>query len=228
MVPCAATAQSPDTGSCAAARATQRRTWKALDAPRAQPKTTEGDRVRHWPTATLGRWLVEIDGAERAELTMVSPTDVIRHVWNAQCAVTITRHVRAPADPPRFDDDALVERLSRTPRGVIYVWSPHMPLSVDAIPALTAAAAAQGLAVDLVLDPAADRAFAARVAAAHALPAPSLRVADAIELSFRDVLVHAPTAIVYAFGAFAGDAYPGGHTADEYTAYFTRVLAGRR
>lgn len=46
-----------------------------------------------------------------------------------------------------------------------------MPLSVDAIGPLSSAAAAEGLAVTLLLDPAADTAFATRIATERGLPA---------------------------------------------------------
>lgn len=193
---------------------------------RPQPSATDGTRVVHWPTTTPGVWVVEQDAAD-ASLIRVSPLTVTRVRWFGDCASARESRPRARVAAPRFDDRDLVALLAAG-RGVVYVWSPHMPLSVDAIAPLTAAAARHGLSVTLVLDPAADRAFAARIAAERGLPSEAIRVADSVELQFRDVLVHAPTAQAYAGGQLVGSAYPGGHTADEYDAYFRRVLTGGR
>lgn len=102
-----------------------------------------------------------------------------------------------------------------------------MPLSVDGYAALVAAARARRLAVDPLLDPAADRGFAGREAAARGLPAAAMRVADSVELQFRELALHAPSALIYAHGHFVGSPLRGFRTADEYGAFFNREL-GRR
>lgn len=102
-----------------------------------------------------------------------------------------------------------------------------MPLSVDAFGALLEAAQARKLEVDVVLDPAADRAFAARVATERGWPSNATRAADSVELQLRDVLLHAPMVLAYSSGVLVGSPYPGGHTESEYGAYLDRVLATR-
>lgn len=216
---------APD--QCAPARRAQHRAWQTRPSAREQPSDTTGARVRHFPTATMGVWVVETSGPGGSSMTRVAPDALTRLTWTAACVVTADRQPR-PRGPASAFGDADLAALVRTGRGVIYVWSPHMPLSVDTMTSLAAAARGLRLAVTLLLDPAADPGFAARIAAERALPAAALRVADSVELQFRDVLVHAPTAIAYADGRIVGSAYPGGHTADEYAAYFRRVLAATR
>ena len=213
--------------ACATARLARHRAWQTRPPAREQPPGTTGSPIRHFPTATMGVWVVEELGRFDSSMTLVTPDDITRVAWTADCVETTEQRPR-PRGPARSFSDQDLATLVRSGRGVIYVWSPHMPLSLDAVAPLSAAARALGLAVTLLLDPAADPAFAARVAAERGLPAPALRVADSVELQFRDVLVHAPAAQAYADGQLAGSAYPGGHTADEYTAYFRRVLAAPR
>ena len=215
--------QPPGDGPCLAERASQHRAWQTTTPPRDQPSTTTGARVRHFPTSTLGVWVVETTGAEGASMVRVSADDVTRVTWTTGCAAAIDRRARPRLAAPRVTDADLTALL-RHGRGVVYVWSPHMPLSVDAIAPLSAAARAHDLMLTLVLDPGADRAFAARIATERGLPASALRVADSVELQFRDVLVHAPAVQVYANGRMVGSAFPGGHTTDEYDVYFRRVL----
>lgn len=213
--------------ACAAARLAQHRAWQTRPPAREQPPDTAGSRIRHFPTATMGVWVVEAVGRFDTSMTLVSPDGITRVSWTADCVGT-TEHRARPSGPATSFRDADLAALVRSGRGVIYVWSPHMPLSLDAVAPLSAAARALDLAVTLLLDPATDPAFAARVAADRGLPAAALRVADSVDLQFRDVLVHAPAAIAYAGGQLVGSAYPGGHTADEYAAYFRRVLAEPR
>lgn len=213
--------------TCAAEREAQRRAWSVTGPARAQPQTTEGRTVRHLPTARLGAWVVETVGADSASLTLVTRDNATRVTWDSGCTASRETRPRAQATSPRFTDADLDARVRSGRAGVIYLWSPHMPLSVDAFAALVEAASARGLAVDVVLDPAADRAFASRVATARGLPADAGRVADSIELQFRDVLLHAPTVQAYAGGRLVGPPFPGGHTAAEYGAYLDRVLNER-
>lgn len=181
--------------------------------------------MRHYPTAALGAWIVEVVGDQSATSTLVTSDRVTRVEWTASCASSTDVRPRPRVVEPRFTDADLSARLASGARGVVYVWSPHMPLSVDAFAALLQAAQARKLEVDVVLDPAADRALAARVAAERGLPASATRAADSVELQFRDALLHAPTVQAYAGGVLVGSPYPGGHTDAEYGAYLDRVLA---
>lgn len=221
VTPAAAGQASP---ACGAEADAQRLAWGAVAPPRAQPPAADGAVVEHWPTRALGVWIVDARGPRTTVLTRVTSGAITRIEWSAGCAPLETRRARAPVPGPRFTDDDLAERLAAGGAGLIYVWAPHMPLSVDAAGALLAAAARRRLPVEIVLHPDADRAFAARVAADHGWSADRLRVADSVELTFRDVFVHAPAVQAWAGGRLTGSAYPGGHTADEYGIFLDRVL----
>jgi hypothetical protein len=223
----AAQPSAPAGGPCPTEVDAARRRWAAVAPPLAQPPLTPGATLRHWPTSSLGVWLVEDLAPDHATLTRIDATSLTRTTWAAGCAATTTTQPRHGAPPPAFGDADLIAVLASGARGVLYLWSPHMPLSVDGHAEVTAAARARGLIVEPLLDPAADRAFAASAAAAHGLPASALRVADAVELQFRELTLHAPSALVYAHGQFVGSPLRGFRTADEYQAFFDRELRRR-
>lgn len=217
---------SPASGACPDAVEQQLAAWNVVAPARPQP-AADGGRLHHWPTARLGEWVVEVQDAASARVVKVTPTTVTTVSWTAACAVTTAERTRPAAAEPRFSDADLARAAGST-RGVIYVWSPHMPLSVDGYRAIAAAASARGLSVHAVLDPGADRRFAAAERARGGLPPEALRVADSVELLFRDVLVHAPSVQAFAGGRLAGSAFPGFHDAEEYGVFLDRVLADRR
>jgi hypothetical protein len=214
-------------GPCPTELDAARRRWDAVNQPLAQPPLTPGAMLRHWPTTIVGVWLVEDVAPDHATLTRVDAATLTRMTWAAGCTATTQTRPRQSAPPPAFSDADLTAVLASGARGVLYLWSPHMPLSVQGHAAVATAAQARGLTVEALLDPAADRAFAATEAADRGLPASALRVADAVELQFRELSLHAPSAAVFAGGRLVGPVLRGYRTADEYSEFFSRVLGER-
>jgi hypothetical protein len=211
-------------GRCAAQVAAQRARWEASDPPIVQPPTTPGGLLRHWPTGPLGVWLVEDISATHASLTRVSGGQVTRITWSSDCQPTSDTQVRPAAPPPAFTDNDLSRLLARGQPAVLYLWSPHMPLSVDGYAQLVTAAGPRGLAVEPLLDAAADRRFADTSRTPGGLPESALRVVDSVELQFRELPLHAPAIAVISRGRLVGPVLRGYRTAAEYGAFFDRVL----
>jgi len=212
---------------CRADVEAQRRAWRAVGEPRPQPPITDGVTVRHWATTATGVWLVEQTSATATTLTRVAADGLDRIEWADGCVPAHRAEPRARATPPAFTDADLAALVASGASGVIYLWSPHLPLSVDGYTPVAAAAARRGLRVEPVLAAEADRAFAAEAVAAGRLPAAALRAADAVELEFRGLALHAPAVQVFAGGALLGAVLPGYKTEDEYAAFFARVLDAR-
>jgi hypothetical protein len=108
-----------------------------------------------------------------------------------------------------FQDADLAAFLEQNPQAAIYVWSPHMPLSVRGIPAFLQAARELALPALLLLDPQADDAYARRVANLAALPAEALRRLRSLSLIRRAALLHYPSVLVFSGGALRGSAIAG-------------------
>ena len=122
----------------------------------------------------------------------------------------------AAAAHPALDDEALDRLLHREPRFAVCIWSPHMPLSVDAVAQVLSAGRALGVPIVAVLDPRADRAYAAAAATAAKLPDDVLRLAQATRLMRADAFQHVPTLVVFAGGSQAGAPIVGYLDAAEY------------
>jgi hypothetical protein len=217
---------APAAVRCADEVSAQRRTWAAVSPPIVQPPIAGGDQLRHWPTAALGVWLVEHTTGSESTLTRVGPDGLVRVRWSPTCAPTRDERPRPAAMEPAFTDRDLTALLGRRTGAVIYLWSPHMPLSVDGYGEVRRAAEARQLEVVVLLDPQANRPVAAAAIRQGRLPRPALRVADSVELQFRELALHAPSLAVIDRGRIVGSLLRGYRSAEEYGAFLDRVLAG--
>ena len=139
--------------------------------------------------------------------------------------VGATYAAAAAGQAARFTD-AELERILATSRAVVvYVWSPHMPLSVDGVHQASMAAARLGVAFVAVADPNSDSSYAVRVALEAGLPAGAARPAHSSELASRDAFVHAPSLVLFVNGRPAGLAIRGYREAAAYEAALRPRLA---
>lgn len=168
------------------------------------------------PTRTVGVWLERwtLPGGN-VELRRVSAeqTSVARFDLDA-CTPRITTSVRtydSAAIAAGFTDQSLRESIAQHDRGMIYVWSPGMPLSVDGIQEARAAANALGIAFTAVVADAGDDDPALRhVAAADA------RAMESLELVYRNAAVHYPAVVLYRSGAMVDAVIPGYRNRETY------------
>ena len=200
--------------------------WQVVGPPRRQPPVQGGAAVTHWPTDTVGVWVVETRGEEATSLVRVTPQRTTEVMWSSTCIASTVEHARAAAAEPRFTDDELRRVMAEHERGVIYLWSPHMPLSIDGLDSVWRAASSRGLTVTVVLNPDASRTLAAAIAAERGWPLSTLQASDSVELTFRALLIHAPAVQAHVDGRLVGSPFPGYHSVDEYAAYFDRVSPG--
>lgn len=101
------------------------------------------------------------------------------------------------ADADAFTDLDLASALSRNRRLVVFLWSPHMPLSVDGLPEIEEAARMTGSSLVEVTDPSSDRRFVDEVCRERGIPPEARRPLASLELLFRDLAVHAPTILAF-------------------------------
>lgn len=123
--------------------------------------------------------------------------------------VSLTVPVLAAADAGALDDAALARLLEARERGVIYLWSPHMPYSATGAVEASTLARTLRLPLTLALDPQADAQLAARARARLALPAQALQRARAQALHARGATLHFPTVMVYRDGRLDAQMLPG-------------------
>jgi hypothetical protein len=200
--------------------------WHARDEVLRAPAGPGGAESYRIATDEIGVWLTLRPAIHRGPIRVFrtdhSRTEVVefsvREEADAQaCVVSELRTLASsssssgiggtadtdPGAPPAFTDRDLIRALAENDRLVIYLWSPHMPLSVEGLAEIDHAARDAGFHLVSVLHPDADAEYAQREANEHDLPATSLRRAASVELLFRDLLVHAPSILVCSSGAFS-------------------------
>jgi hypothetical protein len=185
--------------------------WKRL-APYPVPRDAS-------PTDSIGVWLERWQMPNgTVELRRVSAALTTAVIVDADgCGTRTTIHRRtfdSSAMTHAFTDDRLRSLLERTRDGVIYVWSPGMPLSVLGLNEARAAAESLGIA------------FTAVVAEAQpselrvlSVDTSYLQTLNSFELVYRDATIHYPTAIFYRSGSLLGSAIPGFKRRDTYVAF---------
>ena len=140
-------------------------------------------------------------------------------------ALTLALAACAAAEPgpsPFTDSDLQALRDARRPF-VVYVWSPHMPLSVAGYSEIARAAVTLEVTVVPLLFTGSDRDFAGREAARVGIPDAGLREVASDELAAGNALVHAPTVLLFD-GARAAPVLPGYRNAAGYREFIEEFL----
>jgi hypothetical protein len=125
----------------------------------------------------------------------------------------ITRKIRAAGG---FEDSDLIKTVGAQKSGLIYVWSPHMPLSVEGFTAAQAAAQAAKVAFVPLLDAEADQEFALKTAREQKFPESALRRQESMELHFRGMAAHFPSAVAFTDGKIQGAVIAGLESKEGY------------
>ena len=206
----AAETAGPDEVTCRRAVEQRLAAWNADRAWIRDPDGALGERQWRIPTREIGRWLLLSQPRNgQPALARIDASGLERIAFDAQCREKATFESSATPPADAFTDRELRALVAAEPRGVIFVWSPHMPLSVDAYRTVAEVARRMDLSFTALRDPMSDAAYAAAVAREAGLPASALRMFASVELSFRQATLHAPAVVVFANGRFAGLAVPG-------------------
>jgi hypothetical protein len=216
-------------GRCERSLLTQERAWKGTgDWRKLAPYPVARDAS---PTDSIGVWLerwqlqngdVELRRVSAEKTTVAATT-------GAACDLRLVEHRRhfdEQATAGAFTDASLRAVLEHTTAGMIYVWSPRMPLSVRGIAEAHAAARSLGIAFTAIVADAAEselRSENVDTAFEHSL--------NSLELMYRNAALHYPTVTFYRGGSLLGSAVPGYKTRDAYVALardaFTEMQTGR-
>src|SRR5262245_11283098 len=144
----------PKRGACDASVASYERTWHGTgDWHRLAPYPIPRDAS---PTDSIGVWLERshtVDGS--LELRRVSASEtIVARTSGAGCDVQLIHHRRtyaAAEAATAFTDDDLRSLVRENEAGMIYVWSPSMPLSIRGLEEARAAATTLGIAFTAVV-----------------------------------------------------------------------------
>lgn len=191
--------------------------WRAL-APYPAPREAS-------PTATVGVWVERThldDGRTELRRVSASQTDVVT-LDAASCVASRRTHLRsfpALSRQNALTDSRLDTLVRANQRGMIYVWSPRMPLSVGGIEQARRAALELGIA------------FTAVVAETNEAELSTLQVdasfttrMESLELVYRNATIHYPTALFYSAGRIIDGAFPGYKNVATYVKFAERQFA---
>lgn len=190
-----------------------------------EPTLPTGGRSARMPTRVLGLWVRMVEEAPRqVALERITSTRVERLRFDEACAVSELAVASNPPPPGAFGDSDLIARIAREDRGVVLLWSPHMPLSVDQHAVLARVAPDLGLTVVALLDPAADPDYAARVSRERGLPPDATRPLGGVELALRGMTTHTPSLQVFTGGRLVGPVLYGYRSEAPLRAALTALL----
>ena len=190
--------------------------WRALS-----PYPTQREAS---PTLTVGVWL-ERSHSENGttELRRVSAQQTDVAAFDPGGCLTGTTIVQRSFNPDSaqhaFTDSSLDSLLSTNGRGLIYVWSPRMPLSVKGMEEARAAATSLGLAFTAL----AAQANEAELRELH-VPLANQRRLESLELVYRNATIHYPTVVLYNQKRIIDGAYPGYKNRATYELYAREKL----
>lgn len=131
----------------------------------------------------------------------------------AGCAISPAPPAIGEGGAAQFTDAALARLLDAETlpgvSGILYIWSPHMPYSVQGLAEVLALGKRLELTVVPLLDPDADAGLAARVVQARHLPREVLRPMRSNRLLERGVTLHYPTLVLFREGRLLESMLPG-------------------
>jgi len=165
----------------------------------------------------------------KIEIIQLSGTKLTRVTWNpGSCDPTETKETLS-YDRVKLNDafsDEYLDRILKENRaGIIYAWSPHMPLSVDGRYRVQRAATQLNLRVFVALDPHADSAMAKAIVTRRGWDTSTLRRLESIELFNRGMGNHYPVMVVFKNGNIVGPVFPGVKEESVYLKFISERLA---
>jgi hypothetical protein len=165
---------------------------------------------------TVSLFLTNADGTVRLDFTNTTPP-------GSTCepeSIPSFPAMKMSADA--FTDKHLEELLAENDRLVVFLWSPHLPLSVEGYHEIVDAASSLDIPVMAVVDGGAERGFVRRVAQEQGIPEAARRPMRSVELLFRDLAVHTPSILVFSKGHVSAP-LPGYRNRDAYRTYLDAI-----
>ena len=191
----------------------------------------DGTKVRRSPTRVLGTW-VELrllpDG--RSEALRITASMTARVGWSTDCTASLSLKNYEYDEKilsKNYSDRSLGETLKKSKQGLLYAWSPQMPLSERSYASLKKVASELKLPLTLILDPNASLKQAEVFARKNKIPKEGLKTDQSLELLYRGMGEHYPALAVYADGKLIGPVFPGYKNPERYKSFIQAQLNPR-
>ncbi len=183
--------------------------WEAPTGWSKHPSTLPGHVILTSPTVVTGVWLEMLFDSEHTTLRRVSPSDTTTVTWAPKNDCVTQMSVKSLKPKPHaasngFTDDELDRILKKSGKnksaGLIYVWSPHMYLSIRGLEEARALGKKLKIPVTVLLDPRANTNTAKKELRRNHVKEEHTRRLASIELDRRMQSSHYPTYFFYRNG----------------------------
>jgi hypothetical protein len=196
----------------------RRGAWRRLSPYPTAREAAPTDSIGVW----LERWTLE-NGNVQLRHVRANETSVVT-LSPDRCRASSTVHRRSfesGDSANQFTDADLSKLLRATDSGMIYIWSPRMPLSIRGLGEARGAARRLGISLTaLAADALPSEVHGARV------PADGKRLVESLELMYRGATLHYPTVLFFKHSALAGLAIPGYKEHTTYEQLYRETLVG--
>ena len=163
-----------------------------------------------------------------SEMTIGAATQQITS-WNAAKACQkseFSADVKTPPVPKKgFTDKELKAALKKNKQGLIYVWSPYMPLSVEGLHEIKDAAKKLKMNLTILQDGKAKASESAKWVTQKRVLASELTPVASSELYARQVQLHYPVLYIYKDGFLSNRSIVGHKQADTYEKWVSEEVA---
>ncbi len=152
------------------------------------------------PTNTPGKWVQVYANEFNIRTTLIGKNNTLVIDWanncqksiaNVKTAKKVKRHINSLSDSD-------IQRLVATKKdGIIYIWAPEMPYSIEGIKEIEESAKKMKVNLTVLLSPVSDEQFARKVIKQKKLDTKFLKRHESRELHLRGVDLHYPSIITY-------------------------------
>lgn len=165
------------------------------------------------PTKNIGVWIVASnfsdDGFKLSRIEYSDANTFSFRKTNCRPELKIEQR-REPIVEKNIVSDSVIEQFVKNEKnGYIYTWSPSMPLSVDGVNQLVKASKKIGFSLLVVLDQKANLKRAEKIAEKNKWPLSYIYKSNSVELKFRNMFVHFPSALMIKDGKISKKTIPG-------------------
>lgn len=143
------------------------------------------------PTSNFGEWILLSEDKKGITIVKASHQKQIRLLFSKRKCKRYLRVARNPKSKPALLRDKELKKMMGQKRGLIYLWSPNMPLSVRGIKQIEKAARDLKLKLIVIMDEKARRVAHLDIEQKYQVQASSF------ELKMRNAYLHFPTLLAF-------------------------------
>ena len=181
------------------------------------------------PTDKIGKWTYIKATKNKFQAALHTPKQIIQASWNSKCEIQLQKkpglisHIKRRG---RFLSDKDLEKIvENDQRGVIYIWAPEMPYSIQGIKEIQSAAKKINVPVRVYLSPNSDKKLAKEMLLKHKLSLDYLTKHYSYELHQRGSDLHYPSVITFNYKILDRYARHGYEPEDRFLSYLRKEFA---